>query len=150
MARILARDEGAALDPPGGDHPLALAEEVGRDAGEDDRQGRGAVGDREAHLAAVAHHRALGDQAAEAEALALGGRVRGELARAAEELDPVAHGVADERGRGGEQHRRGDDELDAPAFPQARSHVLTPRSAWPSWFSAELTSAPNIMVRPVR
>ena len=71
LGEDLARDEGAALHPPGGDHPLALAEEVGRDAGEDDGQAGAAVGDREAHLAAVAHHRALGHEPAEAEPLAL-------------------------------------------------------------------------------
>ena len=42
---------------------------------------------------------------------------------AAEELDAVAHRVADQRRRGGEQDRADHDELDAAALPQAAGHA---------------------------
>src|SRR4029079_1712805 len=83
-----------------------------------------AVGDGKAHLAAVPHDRALLDQPAEAEALAVARRAFRDLARAAEELDPIPQRVADERRRHGDQQRAEDDELDSAPLSQACRHSL--------------------------
>ena len=103
---------------------------------------------------AVAHHRALLDEAAEPEALAVARRMRGELARAAEELDAVAHRVADEAGGRGEQHSARDAPSGSGVSSSGRRPcVLRHRfcgGSTPIRFSAALTSAPYMIVAPVR
>ena len=44
------------------DHPTTFLEQVGKDAGEGDRDGVSVVGNAEAHCCAVSLHAALGDQ----------------------------------------------------------------------------------------
>src|SRR3546814_13752136 len=69
LGQHLLGDEGVAAHVAGGDHRLALAEQVRQDPGVDHRHLRVAVGDGELHLhrAGGALERMLGNHAAEAE-----------------------------------------------------------------------------------
>ena len=143
-------DEGAlGRELALGDDALSFLEQVRQHALVGDRHRLQRIGDGELDLgAAAALHRALGDEAAETEALAAGDRLFGKIAGRVEEDDRIAQGEQHEAD-GQREHRHADADQNATPLlsRHAASFARRLMSRAPS-FPPERSARPAISRRP--
>src|SRR5439155_24264830 len=154
LGEYLAGAEGSVrIERPLRDHPLALLEKVGQQAGVGNRNGLRGIGDAKAHGQAVrlAGQTAGLDQSADAKRPALRCFVRRDLRRREKEYEIGAKGVEHQCGGHRERGQAADDPTQAPRprLHRARSSARAARRALESRTrTATISAASSTAVSP--